>query len=157
MNEELYTDNYGKIEPNIQDEYIKELLTTEIGKNIINNLYVLFNELYNNNRYIIHESSSLYLPLSRDDWKYYIYEKIFIDNYGNYYIISLDKTKGIIISNRSNTNNIYRLPNKLIDFIKTINYDTFNETEYEIKYFEKILINFHKVIEFTNTLITMIV
>jgi hypothetical protein len=148
MNDELYTDNYGRIEPNIDNDYIMTTFSTETEINNNEDFNVKLNDLYNNNKYIIHELNFCNYNRQYHNNSYYS-EKIFIDNYGNYYIYTLSYLgmNNYIILNRSNTNNIYRLPNKLIDFIKDSN-------EHEIINIEKNLINFHKVIEFTNNLIT---
>jgi hypothetical protein len=55
MNKEHYnTDNYGKIEPNIND-YIMTTISTETNLNNNADFNVQLNALYNNNKYIIHE------------------------------------------------------------------------------------------------------
>jgi hypothetical protein len=146
MNIEHYTDNYGKIEPNIND-YVMTTISTETNLNNNTDFNLRLNDLYNNNRYIIHEL------IYASDYHHYSVDctKIFIDNYGNYYIYDLYRRgKNITLSNTINTDNNHKLSNKLIDFIKNIDDMTFSTRDcyIDIKFidiFEKILINIQQM------------
>ena len=157
MNTEHYTDNYGKIIPNIQHN-IMTTISTETNVNNNADFNVQLNALYNNNKYIIHE---MYCDSGTESGKFCgsAYEnKIFIDNYGNYYIYSLiersiNHTPTFGILDRRNTDNIFRLSNKLIDFIKSLEFEKISGYNYDINILEHILINFHKIAEYTHNII----
>ena len=113
--------------------------------------------MYNNDKYIIHEL--VFYNSRESDEKYSRQQSgiIFIDNYGGYYIYSLLK-RGTLhkISNQiSVSNGTFRLSNTLIDFIKNINFDNIDEEQDcgYIRVLENILINFHKIAEYTHNLI----
>ena len=120
-----YTEDYGKIEP---------LTITYNGSDLssfeLNNLFnKIINDIYNSNKYIIHQFSYID-SFPGDSFNQTIrINKIYIDNYANYYGISVNRNSGMYICTSycfgknpiiNNNNTTYKLSNKIIDIIKTI-------------------------------------
>jgi len=107
-----YTEDYGRIEPNLTNFINHILFRNDNTDNIHFNFNIRIKEIYSNNRYIIHQ-------FDITDLNTYI-NRVFIDNYSNYYIIE----KGMHIQNdiEKIDNTKYKLSNKIIDNIKKIKY-----------------------------------
>jgi len=111
-----YTEDYGRIEPNLTDFINHILFRNDNTDNIHFNFNIRIKEIYSNNRYIIHQ-------FDITDLNTYI-NRVFIDNYLNYYIIEKGQQMHIKNDIEKIDNTKYKLSNKIIDNIKKIKYYT---------------------------------
>ena len=138
-----YTENYGKIEPDLtiipgSHRSINQMMAIEIRENI-NSCITISNkdkilkkleELYADNKYMILELEyscnciwSNYTPGNTYPINYY---KLYVDNFGNYYQYGIQFYHSSshhytnMLGFETSTNNLYKLSNTLIDFIKVL-------------------------------------
>ena len=109
---EEYTEGYGRIEPNLTNFINHYIFRDDNTANI--NFNIRIKEIYSNNRYIIHQ-------FDITDSNTYI-NRVFIDNYSNYYIIEKGQQTHIKNDIEKIDNTKYKLSNKIIDNIKKIKY-----------------------------------
>jgi len=138
-----YTENYGKIEPDLtikpgSHNSINQMMAIEIRDNI-NNCVTISNkdkilkkleELYADNKYMILELEyscnyivGSYTPGNTYPINYY---KLYVDNFGNYYQYGIQFYHSSshhytnMLGFETNTNNLHKLSNTLINFIKVL-------------------------------------
>jgi len=124
-----YTENYGKIEPDLNINTNTTIVMCDVHNNCNqyqyhkDNFLKILKELYSNNGYIIHEIDCYYCAGGYDNRKIF---KIYIDNFGNFYIYGIRKYNiNMQVVEYTYTDNIkktymYKLSIKLIDLIKKI-------------------------------------